>query len=855
MQKLISILFFFMMYISNIMSQELFEFYEIDSINNSFKFGVKNKKGEIIIPASANKIEIDEFGTIYLDYKKIFDKEGKEKLSQIKDQFYKKNNLYYKSEYRRIGFYNPENNNECIVNYTSGSFFNYAKESIDYDKPGFCILEERGRSYLLNHKLEKIAGMEFKEGCILDNNYVLTLYGDGKIKIFDSNLNIIYTGTQNEVYKYEDNYIFIFNDKNIRPIKVYSMNTRSLKEYDKKIFNRPEYLGVELDNEFIVLKNDSIILRTEKINVNESDIELGYNNPNLVKYGKNLYRNNALIVSNVDNIRSITDSIYLVRTYNETFLYYGEKEIDRRNGQFRIETFGNIIIFYSGDHLNHQRYRNVKIFNLDGSRISNDVYSTLEFIEEDSLFIISNGDKYGIMDIDGKMVLDLKYSHLFKNTKAICPTPFTYFGKFNDEKTYHVLNLRNEIPEIKNITTSYEKVENKVSYDKVSNGGIGISFSASGQHIDLKEINYDFYKNKGFVDLYGQFHSLMEKNYSFINSEKGTIYLQLISEQYSKPKLYKMSNYFSEYIALNKEISNNQLIKIYKIKITDPNQDFNFDVKRDTAGIINTRGEWVIGPDLNFNYQIITSNLISKDNMLYSLDSNQLSPLFAFYSLKFPFVKLNKNDNFLMLDIHGKIVRDNVIEFDKISSFPDYHFIKKQDGETEVVDKNGNLIYVLGDYQLYDNVNKFGYTSFISNKDSTFLLFDTDFKKTIRCKKLVGDYNRFAYWDERQGYLYFDDKSPPMNLPLEIGHLVKKKHSQIGFENLEHEYFILDFQDCMVVLNKTNSKYQFVMNGIDFRKVFGSSSTFILFEAYDLKSKKILTYEFNYKERKLKLIR
>ncbi len=557
MQKIASIIILFAVFIEMTFSQDLKLTIERDTSKGSWLFGVKDKKGKTVLPAKYFDIEIDNYGSIIADNRKIFNKNGHQKLTAIEARNLRFNNgLYFNNGQGKIGIYSPQSGKEVYSNFRSErEFCRCPRDDFWNSKSRYYIIHEENRSYLINNRIERLNNIDFKDGFIIEQNFFLIEKFDGSIMLYNENMEPIHQEGEYRYYDSDENYIYLYKDKFYGPLLIYSLKSKEFKKFDKMLDKRSAFLAVEQNDKFLLLKDGAIILETTKIPCNYCNVKITYSNPLMFIYNNKLYRNKILISDKTREVSIISDSMFMAYTDSLSILFYGNNEIYRREGNLGIVRADDIIILHNDKYNSHSIYRDALLFNLNGSMVTDVLYSTLDIIAEDSTFIVSKDNKYGVIDYAGEILLDFNYSHLFKNTKKICPTPFTYFGKFHEEETYQVINLNKEQPVINNIITSYEKNEEKIRY------GFDVSPPPTPP-IEISKANFEFYKGKGFVDMNGSFHFNDNKNKSYINSEKGTLEFLNINESYSRISTFKQQKHFDRYIAKTEELKNSNLIKL-----------------------------------------------------------------------------------------------------------------------------------------------------------------------------------------------------------------------------------------------------------------------------------------------------
>lgn len=274
-----------------------------------------------------------------------------------------------------------------------------------------------------------------------------------KIKV-NSSSTIINTTTGKEVYKY---------------------TLDDIRVLDNNVF----YIKGEENNKYFVIKNDKIAyqtdqykrLRVEDIN---SDIAIAIKDDSSIDYINLLTKEK---INQDGNIKyTYSDGVVLQEVYN----FQNEKnEFTVITPKKNIGTFSDINLvsdeFVNGFIKINTSNDKYNFVNKNGNIISNKEYEEVSDFNKNGFAIVSNDKSYGVIDKNGKEVIDLKYDDveflddtLFKNINKYTKEQLFIFKQNNK---YGIINSNGNIvvkpiyDEFKYVTTKYPIIKAKYQED------------------------------------------------------------------------------------------------------------------------------------------------------------------------------------------------------------------------------------------------------------------------------------------------------------------------------------------------------------------------------------------------------
>ena len=335
----------------------------------------------------------------------------------------------------------------------------YKYDNLAYSKAGVFLYTEGDTMGIMNadgkeiysYKVDEVDDKNISiEVSNLDDKSSSDIYA--KIKV-NSSSTIINTNTGKEVYKYTLDDIRVL-DNNVFYIRNEDGNNKYfvIKD-DKIIYETTEYkrLRVEDLNSYIAIaiKDDASIdyinmLNKEKIN-KEGNVKYTYSD--------------GVVVQEMYNFSS-SKVEYTVLTPKKTLSTFSDiKSVDNTyvNGYMKIIT-------------DNDKY---SFINKKGNIISKKEYEEATDFNKNGFAIVSNDGLYGLIDSNGKEILDLKYD----NIKFLDDTLFNNIYKktkeqlfiFEDNNKYGIINANGKVlvkaiySDFKTITTKYPII--KVKYN------------------------------------------------------------------------------------------------------------------------------------------------------------------------------------------------------------------------------------------------------------------------------------------------------------------------------------------------------------------------------------------------------
>ena len=277
-----------------------------------------------------------------------------------------------------------------------------------------------------------------------------------KIKI-NSSSTIINTKTGKEVYKYTLDDIRVL-DNNVFYVKNQNGNNKYfIIKNDKIVYETTQYKRVrveDLDSDIaIAIKDDASIdyinlLTKEKIN-KDGNIKYTYSD-GIVRqeiYDFSTSKNEFTVITPKKNLATFYD----VNTVDNIYV----------NGYMKINTDNNKYNF----------------LNKKGETISKKEYEEASDFNKNGYAIVSNDNEYGVIDGNGKEIIDLKYDEI----KFFDDTLFSNISKktnqelfiFKDNNKYGIINANGKVvvkaiyDEFKTITIKYPIIKAKYNNETI----------------------------------------------------------------------------------------------------------------------------------------------------------------------------------------------------------------------------------------------------------------------------------------------------------------------------------------------------------------------------------------------------
>ena len=319
-----------------------------------------------------------------------------------------------------------------------------------------------------------------------------------KVKVNDSS-TIINLSTGKEVYSYT------LSDINVLDNNVFYINSKD----------------DETNNTYIVIHDSEVKYKTNKykrVKVEDynSNIALGINSDTSIDYINLLTQ--KVINSNENNNYYYSDGVVLEKSHD----FNSNKDIYNIISSRKIE--GTFRDYRPVDNLFKNNYLDIELHdgkynyvNKTGNLVNDKSYDSVSSYDNNGYAIVSNDDKYGVIDKDGKEVIPLAYAKIefleedFSSflSKSYNKELFLYKDENNN---YGVINSKNKII----VEAAYDKIEYisdkypilLVSYlnDKLLlnlSTGKELPIKISSNKIEVKEnciiINQEYYNYSGKI--------------------------------------------------------------------------------------------------------------------------------------------------------------------------------------------------------------------------------------------------------------------------------------------------------------------------------------------------------------------
>lgn len=790
-------------------------------------YGFNSEFGEVIVPPSFRRLDFKSDGVIIADETHLFNDKGIEKLKKLNSNIRVAGSIYIKYHSFEVGVYRRDIDKE--IYHSRSREINLCNLVRDYEwKVGkdFNIKYDSLSCYLIDNNFNRVDFPEFKDGCFINNEYFVIEGEDGEKKIYSTNKDLIYSTYENITLELKGEYIII-RGKYSNLTKAFSLKSKTICSFSYLVFCESEYIGITRRDSLFVLKNNLMVQSSLMLDEPITYGRLHNIDPLLFTLNDNLFFQDKMIAEKIFDVTYFnSNGMILVESRKQTLLFYNGIEIAKDTVKKTATYMGKYMAYYDKNF--DCKYCNCVLFTEDGKRLNSETFDDLDLIYDEKLFIVSKKGKYGIIDYDGNQIVDYKYDHIFKNTSLICETPFTFFVKRKGQKSYETLNLKGLVPLIKNV---YFKAEG----EKRNEIQGGIVFGAPAPRMDVKKEHYSAYQNDGFLTYKGWFHSNKNSDEKFyLNSNSNTLELrfQPLYGYYSLfdgVKNKEITN--SRYVVLKKDIVNHRakLLKVSKPKYSSNNYFLSFDSNVDSSGIIDGDGNWVLGPNVAFNYQILDDNLLEKDSVLYNFSKGKLKPIGSYQYLKYPFVKFIESDYYVMLDNAGNIVLDKILEVFKDQIHSDYHLVSLKEKQSHLLSNNGKLFLDLQHYKFEKKIDEYGFI-FKSTIDTTMLWIDLDLKVRGRYQKIIWlrSSGLFA-WDKFSIYSFSSPIRDPVLYPIELLRYMNTNKFAFSFRDIG-KYIRLDDNNRIVIWNRDINKTSHIFEDVISFKVHEITAEFAFVE-------------------------
>lgn len=485
---------------------------------------------------------------------------------------------------------------------------------------------------------------------------------------------------------------------------------------------------------------------------------------------------------------------------------------------------------------------------------------TIEKVDEFSYFILYEDEKYGVINSEGKIIVEPKYEMI------IIPNPskdvFIGYLNYNTKEEYktEILNSKNE-----RILTKYEKVEplifkdatTKVPYEKSilmykENNKYGvIDFKGKkitnaiydsiesllykeGCLLVKKDEKYGVINIKGKQIIETKYDSITADGYYDKNTEyqkagfvvgikttEGYKYgyissngKQLLKEEYNEiERVTEIENeiYLLAFKNGQAGIYNNkkQILKHTYEEIEYNRENELFIVQKNSKqGVYNKEGKEIL--KIEYDYIIISNKSIyaEKDSEIYYFDEKgnkqeeqKYKVVYSEENSKYK-VTMNEEDKFGIIDETGKNILNN--EFSYIDHiFKDYYIIN-ENGKTSVYDANTKE-KVISDYSVIQKIENKNIVQAIITEPYTIELYNDNMEKVAQMKNarltIKEDYIKL---ESQVQIEYFDanaNKIQAKNIFTKSNLFAFSKNGKWGYKDKAENVIIEPIYDAATELN------------------------------------------------------
>ena len=498
-------------------------------------------------------------------------------------------------------------------------------------------------NYFVLRENEKF-GVIDKQG----NTIIEAIYDDVKIPNPGKAVFICYEGQNTKVMNQNKEQIYT-EYNNITPLILKNVSTNL--RYEKSV------LKYEKDGKYGIISIDGkkitnpVYEEIDTLQYKEGEFVIKKDN----KYGVMNMNGYVIINPEYDNIKADAyysidtgyknDGYIVSNTTNEGYRYgyidnEGNKILDANyNDLYRLNYEGEIYLICA----ENGRYG---LFNKDKNIIPNE-YQTITYIEGDDICLVQKGKKYGIITLEGSMILQVRYNQIDINGDYIYTTDENSEKKVYDKKGNEVqVNANTTISTIK------ENPDYKIYIETIN-----------------EATSYSIYQGE---------NKITNGNYNYIG--------------------YLSNNY---YIASRQN---------EKLGVIDQNENVKLEMKYDTirkidgtnlveADIQSTNTIEIYNNNLEKIAEMNNATLTVKNNYIklssseetkyFDLDGNekQNTEIFPENTI---FAK-SQNGKWGFVDKNGQVIID--YQYDEVTEQNEYGFAGiKKDGKWGIVDKNGKII-------------------------------------------------------------------------------------------------------------------------------------------------------------------
>lgn len=439
-----------------------------------------------------------------------------------------------------------------------------------------------GKWGALNENYEEIVPIEY-DGCtIVFDEFAIVKLGY-KYGLYDNKGNLLFAAEQKKINVKEHPFLIIYTpDKRI----LYNVKTKSVFAENNQIFIK------KIKNDILAyFHNNQVIIKN---NSTGKQTKLDVDSISSIKVSQFATANNSW-----GNIAStiLTDRFYYYLIYKN-----GKVGVVSQNFEPILDTkYNSITTDYPYFYITNS-YNQKGISNFNGAIISSPQFDRIEFDADFDLFYVHIGNKIGVVDVNGKKLIDVNYKSVnYLNECFIVTNDDNKTGLIDKNGRIKIQPKYDYIDQISS-DRFITSLDNKIGLiDK--NGKIIIS----PQFSSIKSFDDDVFKYKDSLNLFG----LINKNGKIILPPQYTDFSKT-----TNPNVYLFTSLKKDFIS-NKEVCR-------KFNISK-------DIKRDTSyqyryGAVTKKGEMLFD-SLYYQLQIKTSPkyvIVKKDSLMhlvFSLDN------------------------------------------------------------------------------------------------------------------------------------------------------------------------------------------------------------------------------------------
>ncbi len=469
--------------------------YEIEKINeyNYFvlkqddKYGVINKKGDIIIETQYDDVKIPN------PEKAVFVCYTGENIKILND---KKEIIL--TQYQKV---------EAIRLKNIASDLMYEKSVLKYEENGkYGLINFEGKK-ITKAIYDEIDSLPYKEGELIvkqDGKYgVINIKGNKKVNIEYDQISVDGYYTEDNQYKYagyivsnttEEGYRYGYINYNGEKIEEVEYNELSRVTHIED--NENVYIICAKNGQYGVTKNGKELITNEYQSIHYDEANKLFSIEKSKKYG--VADLNGKMIIPVEYQQIDITGIYLYAQNNQGTTVYSAQ-----GNQVNIDTDIAILETQNEKYrirINSSKQNGYGVIGKDGKQIIEEKYNYIEYLY-DNYFIVSNeNSKLGVIDDKENVKIEIKYDSIQKieNTQIIQTT----LTQENTTQLYS--NEMNQICDIENAL-----VETKDNYIKIYNGEQTKYFDKEGKELTNTEV---YPNNKLFAKKENEQWGFADKN-------------------------------------------------------------------------------------------------------------------------------------------------------------------------------------------------------------------------------------------------------------------------------------------------------------------------------------------------------